>query len=204
MPFGPNTPLVTQSDVLALLPGASADAGLPILIAGVSDMARRYCSREFFVTNYAAWYRGSNNTDLMMKQTPIQSVTNVTIACSDGNLIISPVPTDANGFPLIQADGYFFSDKSISLGGVLRFPDSRIPNVFVSYSAGYCASSNPNGLPADLYEALCYECAARKRELDRLGLKSAAIGGETTVYSVGAMQPQTKDVLNRYRRVTGG
>jgi hypothetical protein len=204
MAFGPNTPLVTQADVLALLPGASADAGLPILIAAVSDMARRYCSREFFVTNYSAWYRGSNNAELMMKQTPIQSVTTVTIAVSDGNLVISPVPVDSNGFPLPQAQGYYFSDKSLILGGGWTFPDSRVPNVFVNYSAGYCASSNPEGLPADLYAALCYECASRKRELDRLGLKSAAIGGETTTYSVAAMQPQTKDVMNRYRRVTGG
>lgn len=295
MPYGPNTPLVLVSDVVNLLPGASADSSLPLIVAGVSDLARRYCSRSFLCASYSEQYRGTNNNRLYTRQHPIQFVGQLTIGTASGNFQINGVSLDGNGFPFPSASGYWFDDKSIYLGsnamsgGLLptptRFVDSSTSNVFLNYIAGYLGgpvttytgftvpavvsvpttgptvvitvgtsavltigsnymfagaglftiqgivdlthvtATNPGGgnaatgfvtgggnvsrtdpqaaLPGDLYEAICYECAIRHKELTRLGLKASAMGGETTTYSVTSLQPETKDVLNRYRRVTG-
>jgi hypothetical protein len=203
MSYGTNTPLVLASDVQSLLAGSTADTAMTMIIGGVSDLARKYCNREFFIANYIESYQGSNNARLMMRQTPIQAVTNVTMACGNGNLIISACTLDPNGNPFPQTLGYFFDSKAINLGGGLRFPYSQIPNVYISYSAGYTATGTPQALPADLYEVLCYECAIRHKELNRMGEKSENLGGSSTTYSVLSLQAQTKDVLNRYRRVTG-
>ncbi len=295
MPYGPNTPLVLVSDVVNLLPGASADSSLPLIISGVSDLARRYCSRNFLCASYSEQYRGTNNNRLFTRQFPIQFVGSLTIGTASGNFQINGVSLDPNGFPFPSANGYWFDDQSIYLGsnsmsgGLLptptRFVDSSTSNVFLNYIAGYLGgpvttytgftvppivsvptmgptvvitvgsnamlpigstfmfagaglytiqgivdgtqvtATNPGGgnpapgymtpggnvsrtdpqaaLPGDLYEAICYECATRHKELTRLGLKASAMGGETTTYSVTSLQPATKDVLSRYRRVTG-
>ncbi len=289
MPYGPNTPLVLASDVINLLPGASADNALSLIIAGVSDLARRYCSRAFLCASYSEQYRGTNNNRLFTKQFPIQFVGSLVIGTASGNFQINGVTLDQNGFPFPSANGYWFDDRSIYLGsnsvsgGLLpaptRFVDSSTSNVFLNYIAGYLggpvttytgftvpavntnvtivvgsntvlpigstfmfsgaglytiasivdgasiSATNLGGanaipgyvtkggnvsstapqsaLPGDLYEALCYECATRHKELTRLGLKASAMGGETTTYSVTSIQPATKDVLGRYRRVTG-
>jgi hypothetical protein len=290
--YGANTPLVLATDVLALLPGGGSDSAITLIIAGVSDLARKYCDRpDFVATSFNEQYRGTNNNRLFVKAVPIKFVGKLVIGSADGNYLIPGVPVDVNGFPFPSGQGYWFDENSIYLGSnsypggsgfmtsPTRFPDSSVSNVFVQYIAGYVSFpstttgasfvvpavgvATPNllvgnsigltgtffvqgaglftsaiidgthitltnlgganaavgatiasgvsisstapatSLPADLYEALCFECATRHKELTRLGIKSAAIGGETTSYSVTSLQPQTKDVLGRYRRVTG-
>src|ERR1700680_1063606 len=290
MSYGPNTPLVLVSDVINLLPGASPDSSLPLIVAGVSDLVRKYCSRSFLCASYNEQYRGTNNNRLFTKQFPIQFVGQLTIGTASGNFAINGVSLDANGFPFPSSSGYWFDAQSIYLGsnsvslGLLptptRFVDSSTSNVFLNYIAGYLGlpvttyasfvvpavgsnvtiavgasgvlpigstymfagaglytiasigdatpvtATNLGGanaalsyvtgggnvsptapqsaLPGDLYEAICYECACRHKELPRLGLKaSGEAAGMTTSYSVTSLQLQTKDVLGRYRRVTG-
>src|SRR5258708_1766869 len=292
MTYGANTPLVLATDVLALLPGGASDSALTLIIAGVSDLARKYCDRpDFVATSFSEQYRGTNNNRLFVKAVPIKFVGRLVIGAADGNYMIPGVAVDVNGFPFPSGQGYWFDEKSIYLGSnsypggtgfmssPTRFPDSQVSNIFVQYIAGYTSfpstttgasfvvpsvgaatpsllvgnsvglagtffvqvaglfasaiidgthitltnlggsnagvgvtiasgvsisSTAPNtSLPADLYEVLCYECATRHAELNRLGVKSAAVGGETTMYSVLSLQAETKDVLGRYRRVTG-
>jgi len=200
-------PLVTSQDVQKLLGGQQTTTffanGATLIIAGVSDMVRTYCSREFWITSYSESYKGRGGVAIYPKQRPIQSVSFLSV----NNCIQAAAGLDPNGAPLSSPGsiGYYFDDTGIYLNNG-RFFDSDIPNVFVKYSAGYALfAPTPiySSLPQDLYEAICKEVAARVIELSRLGLKSQAIDGATTTYNTGPFDPQAKAVFDRYKRTWG-
>lgn len=282
------TPYVQAGDVATELPGLSNPSGssaqLYALINSVSDQARTFCGREFWITNYTSTYRGRNNCEIFLKQTPITAVQVLELFDESQTFVLAPLATDVNGVPIVAGSpiGFWFDTTTIHLVG-LRALHSERPNIYVSYSAGYAVgplttttvaftvpavngtvaitvvSSTPltvgqvlyippaglysvtatggvggttatiqnlggsfnaapgtvfqpgtqliaqagfSALPQDLYWSLVYEVATRYKEFDRLGVKTAAIGGETTMYNPASLQAQTKAALRNYMRVT--
>jgi hypothetical protein len=125
---------------------------------------------------------------------------------------LQPAELDANGVPLTGGGFWTSTDSSgitiIYLGGGMRICDSNSPSVFLNYTAGYAALTGGVGngpkyedLPGDFYQALCYECATRYKELSRLGSKSEVTGqGQSMFFNTMDLQAQTKGTLGRYAR----
>lgn len=143
--------LIQSSDVAIYatqlnLSNAIDNALVGQLLAEVSDMARMFCDREWWITPALEMTYGKNGTLVKPKNVPIKGVTQVTIGNGYGNWHLSPVATDPYGNPFPNTVGYWNDERGIYLGGGWRFTDSRTPNVYLTYTSGYAsltgASSN--------------------------------------------------------------
>ncbi len=215
-----NPPLIQAGDVATFAPKLSlsnaADAAqIALLVGEVSDMARNFCDRDWWIQSYNEQYYGKNNRVLMLKNRPITAVTSITVADAGGNTVLSPAPTDTNGNPIpsrISSAGgyasYWFGPQAIYLGGGGAFPDSTFPNIYVQYSAGYASltgglGSTPDyaSIPADVKLALIKEVVFRYEESKRVGLKASSEGGQQTAsYSTAPVDPETKMLLASWKR----
>lgn len=217
------TPLIQPGDVAIYAPKLNlndpVDQAITYqLCAEVSDMARRYCDAEWWITSFNEQYWGKNQNVLMLKHRPVTAVTTVTIADGSGNFVLSPAPLDTNGNPIpsqvpatASYASYWFDYRAIYLGVGAPFPDSVFPNVYVNYSAGYASlTGGPSGspdyasIPQDLKMALIKEVIFRKTESQRVGIKSVSDGNQqTSSYLTGPLDPQAKQLLQKYRRTWG-
>lgn len=109
------------------------------LVGEVSDMARHFCDRDWWIA--ARWEQtfGKNGTLVKPRDVPIKGVTQVSIGNGMGNWHLSPVATDPYGNPFPNSVGYWNDEKGIYLGGGWRFTDSRTPNVYLTYTSGYAS-----------------------------------------------------------------
>jgi hypothetical protein len=206
-------PLIQAGDVAiyATQMGLSnaVDNGLVQQLVGeVSDMARRFCSRDWWINPYSEQYYGKNSKVLLLKNRPITAITSITVASGGGNCVLAAVPTDPNGNPIPSSFGYWFDEKAIYLGACAVFPDSTFPNVYVQYSAGYASltagtSDTPDyaSIPQDLKMALIKETVFRYEESKRVGIRSETEGqGQTSSFNTGPLDPQCAMILKNWRR----
>lgn len=211
-----NAPLIQAGDVATYAPKLSLSnsgdaAQINLLLGEVSDMARRFCGREWWIGTYNEQYWGKNSVSLMLRNTPVTSVTTVTISGCGGNTVLSPASTDTNGNPITSGGGYWNDTRAIYLGGGCRFPDSTYPNVYVAYTAGYASlTGGPNStpdylsIPADVKLALIKEVVFRYNESKRVGLKSESEGNQQTAsYNTGPLDPEAMMLLKKWRRMWG-
>jgi hypothetical protein len=195
-------PLVSLTDVLAIMPGATSQydqTALNLLISAVSDYARSLTGREFWITSYSETYRGRNGFSIPLKQRPVTAVTGLYV----DNVAILPVPNDPNGYPIQSGYGFWNDDHAVYLGGGYRFRYSDWPNVTVVYSAGYANPGDFNTLKSaasDLYHALCLEVVNQYRRLSHVGLKSESMQGQSSTFVAENDLPQTQMVLDYYKR----
>jgi hypothetical protein len=122
-----------------------------------------------------------------VRWSPLVSVSAVSI---DGVTIPS-------GGDAVKNPGYFIDAQDavqIYVSGYRPIPRGR-KNVIVSYVGGYSA------IPYDIEQACIETVALRYKELDRIGLRSQAMAGETTSYNLVAMPDSVKMAINAYRRV---
>lgn len=137
-------PLITAGDVAIYatqlgLSNSVDNALVTQLVGEVSDMARHFCDRDWWIK--AAWEQlfGKNGTLVKPRNVPIQAITQVTIGNGCGNWSLSPIATDSLGNPFPNSVGYWFDERGIYLGGGWRFTDSRTPNVYLTYSSGHAS-----------------------------------------------------------------
>ncbi len=219
-----NPPLVQAGDVATFAPKLSlsnaADAAqITLLLGEVSDMARNFCDREWWIQTYSEQYYGKNNKVLMLKNRPVTAVASITVADGSGNTVLNPVPTDTNGNPIPSQPsatggyaGYWFGPQAIYLGVGAPFPDSTFPNVYVSYTAGYASLTGGTGstpdyasIPADVKLAIIKEVVFRYEESKRVGLKANSEGGQQTAsYSTAPIDPESKMLLASWKRTWRG
>lgn len=164
-------------------PSAADTALLTRLITAVSDLVEQWCGRAFLSAAYDEAYDGNGRQVLLLNATPVTAVAALTV---DGRAI---APQGAWG----QA-GYSFSGTAVMLCGY-TFGRGR-GNVQVAYTAGYAT------VPASVEQAVIDLVAMRYRELDRIGMASQAVGGETTAYVIRDMPPQVATALATWQRVT--
>lgn len=210
------TPYVQLTDVITLLPGLQntpgATAPLNLIAGAVSDLATQFTGRTFWIQSYTEQKKGRGQALVIPIQQPVQTITSVAIFGCGQTYYLSPCALDSNGVPITSGPGYWTGtdgDGNLTIYfSAVRAPDSVVPNVFLAYTAGFAAltGGSNNGplytaLPQDFYQALCYECATRYKELSRLGAKQEVSGpGQSMVFNTGDLQPQTKSVLSRYKR----
>jgi hypothetical protein len=99
-----------------------------------------------------------------------------------------PVPLSING-----NNGYTFNKWRVALIGY-RF-NRGVSNVVISYTAGYAV------VPPDLEQACIELCALRYRELDRIGLISKGLAGETITFTQKDFTNSVRTSLMQHKRV---
>jgi hypothetical protein len=157
------------------------DALLTRLVSASSEFVLTWLNRDIFTQSYTATMDGFGGYKKIMEQYPITAVSSVVIDQT-------PIPLSVNG-----GNGYTFNKWRIALIGY-RF-NRGVSNVVISYTAGYAAA------PPELEQA-CIELASlRYKELDRIGLISKGLAGETITFTQRDFTQSVRTSLMQYKRV---
>jgi hypothetical protein len=172
------TALVSRDNVRAYarIAGANTtdDALLDRLIAAVSTAAETFCARTFAVTSYTDAFRPMGQSSIFLKHGPVVTFTGLTVAGID-----SPSTNwTRDGRVLTLNSGVFGAGP-----------------VVATYTAGYAT------VPDDVQQAVIETVVLRYREMDRLGLSSKGLAGETTAFIVSELTQSAKAILQRHREV---
>lgn len=175
------------------LQNASDDALLARLVAGASAWVQQYLNRTIALQTYTETYNGNGKTVLALQNTPIESVSSVTV---DGIVIPArPGPTQA-GFTfdesLLYLEGGSFTSP-LALG-CYRFTRGH-QNIVVTYAAGYAI------VPWDLEQVTIELVGLAYRERDRIGLSSKSLEGQTTAFLVRQLPIRLQTTLDQWKRV---
>lgn len=113
------------------------------LISAVQAKAEAICNRVFEETEYVDKIDGNGQTELLLPQYPVISVSEVTVEDIDGSTTTT-----------YSSDDYSVDDKVGSIYSKSPFPVGR-RNVSVSYTAGYNGSESASiATPEDLKMAI--------------------------------------------------
>jgi len=176
------TTLANLESWLGLASGNADEALLSRLITAASAYIETWCDRQFASQAYSETRDGTGARRMAFAQTPVTAVSSVVI---DGQII---PPGDAVSMP-----GYFFTPTMLTLNGYTF--GRGLGNVALVYTAGFAAT------PPDIEQA-CIELAAfRYRELERVGVASKSLGGETTSFVIKDIPPDVATILAAWRRV---
>lgn len=179
------TDLTTLANVAGWLrysPNAADSALLSRLITAASDFVEAWCGRTFLSRQYDELRSGNGHRMLSLNNAPCTAVASVTI---DGLAI----PAAANP----TSSGYRFTDTMVILNGWCFRPG--VANVELIYTAGFAT------VPPSVEQAVIDLVALRYRELDRVGMASQSVGGETTAYVIRDMPPQVATALASWKPV---
>ncbi len=176
------TTLANLEAWLGLAPGNADEAMLGRLITAASAYIQTWCDRQFAQQTYSEVRDGTGAIRMAFAQTPVTAVASVTIG---GQAI---PPGDAVATP-----GFYFTPTLLMLNG---YEFCRgFGNVSLVYTAGFAAT------PPEIEQA-CIELAAfRYRELERVGIASKGLAGETTSFVIKDLPPAVATILAAWRRV---
>jgi hypothetical protein len=157
------------------------DALLTRLVSASSEFITTWLNRDIFLQAYTGVVDGFGGYKKVLENYPVVSVSSVTVDQA-------PIPLSING-----GNGYTFNKWRVALIGY-RF-NVGVSNVVIQYTAGYAT------VPPELEQA-CIELAAlRYRELDRIGLISKGLAGETITFTQRDFTQSVRTSLTQYKRV---
>lgn len=182
MAAGDLTSLGNVEQWLGLASGNQDEALLTRLISAASGFIQNWCSRQFASQDYTEIRDGTGGLRLAFANFPVTSVTSLTI---DGHTI---PPGDATVTP-----GFYFTSTMLILNG--HCFNRGFGNIEISYVAGL------ETIPSEVEQACIELIAFRYRELDRIGLSSKGLAGETTSFVIKDMPPSVATLLDNYRKV---
>lgn len=177
--------LTTLANLEAWLGLAAGNVDEPLLsrlITAVSAYIETWCDRQFAAQAYTETRDGTGSLRMAFAQTPVTAVASVTV----GDQTIPP--GDA-----VSTPGFYFTPTMLYLNG---YAFARgLGNVQLAYTAGFAAT------PPEIEQA-CIELAAfRYRELERVGVASKGLAGETTSFVIKDLPPSVATILAPWRRV---
>jgi hypothetical protein len=179
------TTIDTVEQWLGLASGNQDEALLERLISAASGLIETWCGRTFASQSYVETRDGTGGRRMAFINGPVTSVSSVMVSGQ------SIPPGDA-----VTTPGYYFSPTMLILNGhVFR---RGLGNVTISTIAGYAT------IPAEVEQACIELVSFRYRELDRIGLASKGLAGETTAFVIKDMPPSVASLLDLYRRVVPG
>jgi len=162
----------------------SLDSLLERLIAASSRQMEAYCNRVFEVQSYSETYDGTASDLIFLKNTPIQSVSSLSI--DDGAL---------------EADEFKIYDDYLHLVSGLFTPGQL--NVSVQYSAG-CYDPQTESPPSEVEDA-CIQLTAFKFNLRGAeALDERRVNQNTESFSGAAIPLSVAIILDKYRRPRHG
>lgn len=157
-----------------------ADDLLERMIDAASATIEKYCQRHFLQANYTESKDGTGQRRITVRNIPMTAVASVTV-----NGIAIPARPSATG------QGYTFDQYGVKLTGY-EFTDGY-DNVVISYTAGFAA------VPDDVDMACCELVSLRYKTLDRLGVTSKSLAGESISFNMGDFTEPVKRALEQYR-----
>lgn len=176
--------IAVLSDVKAYLDieTTDEDARITPLLAAVESQVKKYLGYDPAMQSYFDRFRGNGRRFAVPQQSiPLVTVDSLTV---DGVTI----PAEAGDAP-----GWYIADGAVSLSGSYLF--TRGADVKLSYQAGYAA------IPEAIKQAVVEMTAVRLKEIDRIGVSSKGIAGETIVYAVKDIPDTVKGYLDPFRKV---
>lgn len=192
-----NTLDLTTLAAVQLYLGSTAAANndpIQTLITAISAWAMKYCNRDFRQTDYTETRNGRGQDQMMVRQTPINTVATVAI---DG--VVLPL---ASGAP--PTAGYAFDADSIYVFPPYQFTRNK-QNTVIAYNAGWVtpgmsnAGTPPITLPLDLQQAVTEAVADRFKRRDSIGVLSKTLAGEVITYSQADLPKSAAPVIDAYR-----
>jgi len=187
-----------KSQVQSKTMTATDDAILADIAAGMTPAVQRKLGRDILQNTYTVRFNGTGRYAVIMKQTPIVSVTSVLI---DGVTIPAAVDAQHAGY-IFDQDTIYLSEGGVAVPGFSPSPMGAgrvfrkgIQNCTVVYVAGYSA------VPEDIKRAAQIQGAFEYLRRNRQGLKSLAIQGEVTSYMDQEWDPDAEGKLARWVRV---
>lgn len=157
------------------------------IISSASEWIRKETSTEFTAGNVTEVRSGMGGRVMFVKRPPINSVTSVHV---DGGAIPAK---SINVADFLNSSGYSFRANGtyISLSGNVFA--RGVDNVQLIYNGGY------GEIPFDLEQACIEMVGWTYRELDRLGMISKALAGETISFSTASLSHRSLQVLQHYK-----
>ncbi len=182
MPSSDLTTLAALEAWLGLPAGNADEALLARLITATSAYIETWCDRQFAARSYTETRDGTGGVRIPFARPPVTAVASVTV---NGQAI---PPGDA-----VSTPGFYFTPTMLYLNA---FAFARgLGNVQLVYTAGFTTT------PPEIEQA-CIELAAfRYREMERTGVASKGMAGETTSFIVKDMPPAVATILNSWQRV---
>lgn len=158
----------------------SADLLLQRMIDAASATIENYCSRTFLSASYTEVFDGNGNRKMALSNFPVINVSSVVV--NGQSIPLRSTPTGV---------GYTFNDITVKLVGY-RFDDG-MDNVAITYTAGLAI------VPADVDIACCEMVAIRFKTLDRIGVTSKSLAGESISFTTSDFSDPVKRVLDQYK-----
>ena len=154
---------------------------ISLLIKAVSAAVQKYCNRIFIRASYTETHDGDGTVDILVKNPPINSITQIT----EDDVVVT-------------SSWYVFYDDE----GCIKRKDSGvwakgIQNIVVQYSGGWLQKSLPEDLKWACLQWL--NLMWKRKEDSRVGVSSWNFGDQSTTYITEEMTPEIKAVLDRYR-----
>jgi len=121
---------VTQADVITAVPKLATNPDLANLITDVCDAVSTYTGRTFGLLSLIEAYDGSNQPRLWLRQTPVLSITSVTV---NGEPIDN---TNGDGWTVNPSTGELRRGNGQTDGRFAPWFPKGTQNIVVNYTAG--------------------------------------------------------------------
>lgn len=171
----------------ALETNTTHDAELARLISAVSADVRRQTDRalDYPAAAYTDRFDGNGGQEVYLRQTPVATVTSVTV---DG----AAVPLQA----VSTGTGYYRDGNTIRLVGY--YFTVGLGNCSVAYTAGAAT------VPLDLEHAVIQLVALAFVDADHIGKSAATINGDAVNWNGGPQLANAEAIIGRYARIPVG
>jgi uncharacterized phiE125 gp8 family phage protein len=185
--------LISAADLKTFLKitGTSEDAIVEMMVNRSSQLAARYCARNFIAADYVEYYNGNGRAEMITKNYPIVSVASIYVDANREFASITQV--DANDILLDKPAGIIrLFPTHGSVGSFTR----GWANVKISYNAGY------GTIPYDVQEAvtlIAMYSYKRHYQDQRIGLQSETIGDRNMTYTNEDIPKKAKMILDRFK-----
>lgn len=177
--------IATLADIKAYLDITTADedARITALLPAVESQVKKHLGYDPAKQAYLDRLNGNGRRFVVPQQSiPLVAVDSLTV---DGVTI----PAENGATP-----GWYIADGAVWLSGNYLFTKGY-GNVKLSYQAGY------TNIPEAIKQAVVEMTAMRLKEIDRIGVSSKGIAGESISYSVKDMPDTVKGYLEPFRKV---
>ena len=178
------TTLANVKEWLGIPPATTTnDALLTRMIGAASDYIQTWLNRTFAIGPYSEVRDGSGGDRFMFGNYPVSTVSSVKVDW------LSVPASPGNGMP-----GYVFDGTTLTLLGGYRFSRAK-SNVQVDYTAGFATT------PKEVEQACIELVGLRYREMDRIGMVSKTLAGETITFTQKDFSDSIETTLTNYKKV---
>jgi hypothetical protein len=156
------------------------------LINRYTTMFESYCDRKFKLDTYTEYYDGTGTQDLFTDSFPISAVVS----------LYDDAGWEWDSDTLVDSADYRIADENRITMKSGWFPAYN-QSVKVTYSAGY------ETIPDDLKQVCIVEVARAFKNRKQMDTISTTMPDGTINYTTLEFLPQTRRILDKYRRVVG-